>query len=66
MTFITYIAVLITSSLQIVAVEFTDRDLCVQMVEHLNYGRLEGNCYKRYTYIKLPPDRPKFIKDKET
>ena len=53
----TYMMVFFTATLDIVAVEFRNYDLCVQTVMHLQ-RELADQCFTRYVYIESPTPRP--------
>ena len=56
----TYMMVFFPATLDIVAVEFRDYDLCVQVVMHLQ-GELTDQCFTRFVYIEPPTPRPTIL-----
>ena len=56
----TYMMVFFTATLDIVAVEFRDYDLCVKVVMHLQ-GELADQCFTRYVDIEPPTPRPTIL-----
>lgn len=61
--YITYILVLISleaTPTSLYSIEFKDKELCVEVAEHLTNTGLGDQCFERYNYYRYttPPDRP--------